>query len=160
MFKLTKSIAVGAVFAVASLTGGAEAQTVKTLYFGQDANIERGMNALRSGDLDGAAKHLRRAVKADIGRDRLVPALNNLCAIDYARGNLDEAKGACDRAIREDKMFWRAYVNRGNVHKARGDLTAAQADYERAARLDDNALSRQALATLQGDRKRLLADAQ
>ncbi|WP_262689491.1 tetratricopeptide repeat protein [Kordiimonas aestuarii] len=159
MFKFSKTLTIAAGLAAASFTGGAHAQSVKTIYVGQDMNIERGMNALRSGDLDGAAKHLQRAARADIGNERLVPVLSNLCAVDYARGNLDAAEKACDRAIGEDKLFWRAYVNRGNIHKARGDFVAAQADYKRAVRIDDNELVQRALASLEAHKDKLLAEA-
>jgi tetratricopeptide (TPR) repeat protein len=159
MFDLTKKLVIAATVAVVGLSAGAGAQSTKTIYLGQDMNIERGMNALRSGDLDGALKHLRRAARADIGTERLVPVLSNICAIEYAQGNLDAAEEACDRAIGEDRSFWRAYVNRGNVYKARGDYTAAKADYERAAQIDRNDLSERALASLEASKDKLVAEA-
>lgn len=159
MFGFSKNAVLAATVAVMSFGGGATAQSVKTIYVGQDVNIERGMSALRSGDLDGALKHLRRAARGDIGTERLVPVLSNICAIEYARGELDAAEEACDRAINEDRSFWRAYVNRGNVHKSRGDYAAAKSDYERAAGIDRNDLSVQALASLEAYADKLVAEA-
>ncbi len=159
MFGFSRKAAMAATVAVMALTTGVSAQAVKTLYVGQDMNIERGMNALKAGKLEEALKHLGRAARADIGTERLVPVLSNICAIEYARGNLDAAEQACDRAIGEDRTFWRAYVNRGNVHKARGDYEAARADYERAVGVDGNDLAVQALVSLDAHADKLVAEA-
>ncbi|MCJ9429126.1 hypothetical protein [Kordiimonas marina] len=136
---------------------GAEAQV---LYLTKDRNYEVAMQAMKAGDLETAADRFERAVSFDIGSARLLPMLNNLCAVNYVLGHLDKAKEACDRAIREDRHYWRAYVNRGNVFKAEGDLKAARADYRYAVRLAPKAdLPRQALARLDNHREQLLAGA-
>jgi len=134
---------------------GAEAQG---LYLTKDRNYEVAMQAMKAGDMVTAADRFERAVSFDIGSERLLPMLNNLCAVNYVLGRLDNAKAACDRAIQEDRHYWRAYVNRGNVFKARGDLKAARADYSYAVRLAPKAnLPKQALARLDNDRDTLMA---
>jgi len=157
MMTFTKTLIAGAVLAAAGLSQGADAQT---LYMRHDRDMQRGNAAMLAGDLDAAAKYLRRAAKKDLGPQRLVPTLNNLCAVDYALGNLDSAEEACSRAIGEDRYFWRAYVNRGNVRKARGDYQSAQADYEKAVRLKPGAdMPKRALARLISEQPKLVAEA-
>ena len=155
MWKVSKAAATGLALAGVGLSATANAQV---LYGGKDQNIERGMHALKQGDLEQAAKHLTRASRTNLGSGRLVPVLNNLCAINYALGNLDAAEQACDRAIGEDKLFWRAYVNRGNVFKAKGDYAAAHEDYSRAAGIHDGPMPQQALARLEAEYQTLVAE--
>ncbi|WP_417460994.1 hypothetical protein [Kordiimonas sp.] len=160
MFKISKAVAIaGLVFAVSVVSVNAEAQSTKTLYLSENGNLERGMESLRQGNLKSAAKHLRRAVRADLGTERLVPALSNLCAVEYALGELASAEEHCSRAIGEDRHFWRAYVNRGNVYKAKGSYEAAHADYRRAEDISSNDLTVSALASLEADHNRLVAEA-
>ena len=160
MLKISKIAAVaGLLVAVSGVTVGAEAQATKTLYLSENGNLERGMQSLRQGNLKQAARHLRRAVRADLGAERLAPALSNLCAVEYVLGELDAAEKHCSQAIGEDRHFWRAYVNRGNVHKAKGSYDAAHADYRRAADISSNDLTAQALASLEADHDRLVAEA-
>lgn len=157
MFKISKAVAVASL--LVAVSGVAEAQATKTLYLSENGNLERGMESLRQGNLEAAAKHLRRAVRADLGTERLVPALSNLCAVEYALGELAEAEKHCSKAIGEDRHFWRAYVNRGNVYKAQGSYDAAYADYSRAADISSNDLTVNALASLEADQDRLVAQA-
>ncbi|NVJ98316.1 MAG: hypothetical protein HWE25_09195 [Alphaproteobacteria bacterium] len=157
MLNGSKKLIAGVALAVAGLSVGANAQT---LYMQKNRNMERGMEAMMAGDLEGASRYLARAAKADLGKPRLLPVLNNLCAVDYALGKLDSAEEACTRAIAEDRFFWRAYVNRGNVFKAQGRFEDAQADYAKAGRLKpESSLPGKALARLKEEQPKLFADA-
>lgn len=131
MFKFAKGLVIGAGALIATSTA-AQAQV---FYAHEDTNLTRAESAMRAGDLENASKYFKRAVNTNLGVERLVPALNNYCAVDYAIGNLEAAENACTRAIREDRQYWRAYVNRGNVRAALGKKDEARADYEKALRL-------------------------
>lgn len=157
MKTLTKMLIAGVVLSAGMLSQGASAQT---LYMQKDRDMQRGTDAMLAGELETASKYLRRATKKDLGPLRLVPTLNNLCAVDYALGKLDSAERACSRAIGEDRYFWRAYVNRGNVRKALGDHQLAKADYEKAVRLKPDAdLPKHALARFIKELPKQMADA-
>ncbi|SDE37381.1 tetratricopeptide repeat protein [Kordiimonas lacus] len=157
MWTTRKSLVAGAVLAVASFSAAANAQT---FYAGPDRNIERGTDALMQGDLKTASKYFHRAAETNLGKERLVPLLNNLCAVDYALGKLDSAEEACSRAIAEDRHFWRAYVNRGNVLKAKGEYADAHQDYAKAVRLKPKSdIAQRALARLQEEQPKLFAAA-
>jgi tetratricopeptide (TPR) repeat protein len=154
---LTKTLMAGALLVTGGISQAADAQT---LYMRADRDMTRGTEALMAGDLENASLHLSRAVRKNLGPERLVPALNNLCAVDYALGKLDSAEAACTRAVAEDRHFWRAYVNRGNVRKARGEYVLARADYEKAVRLKPASdLPKRALARLMEEQPTLMADA-
>lgn len=160
MFKVSRTVAAaGVMLAVSGVSFHAEAQSTKTLYLSENGNLERGMKSLQQGNLVLAVKHLRRAVRADLGTERLVPALSNLCAAEYALGDLDMAEKHCNEAIGEDRHYWRAYVNRGNVHKAKGRREAAHADYLRAESISSNDLTVKALASLEPNPERRVAQA-
>lgn len=157
MWKNSKKLIAGVALAVVSVSTTVSADT---LYFSNDRNMERGMEALMQGELQTASKYLGRAAKTDLGKERLVPVLSNLCAVDYALGKLDSAQEACDRAIQEDRHFWRAYVNRGNVHKAKGHFEEAREDYTRALRINPNGqLPKDALARLMEEQPKYFAEA-
>lgn len=156
--KKSKKLVATVALAVAGLSAGASAQT---LYLENNRNMDRGMKAMMAGDLERASTYLARAAKADLGKPRLVPVLNNLCAVDYALGKLETAEEACTRAIAEDRFFWRAYVNRGNVYKAQGLFKDAQADYAKAVRLKpESELPKRALSRLMEEQPKLMANAQ
>lgn len=149
-----KLLAIG--LGIAAFGGAANAQV---LYMAKDLNYEKAMSALKSGDLETASLHLHKAASFDIGAERLLPVLNNLCAVEYALGRLDSAEAACDRALSEDRHYWRAYVNRGNILKARGNLDGARADYARAVKLSGGAdLPVELLARLDSGEERLVAN--
>jgi len=158
MWTTSKTLVAGAVLAVASFSAAANAQTY---YAGPDRNIERGTEAMMQGDLETASKFFHRAADSNLSKGRLVPLLNNLCAVDYALGKLDSAQEACTRAIAEDRRFWRAYVNRGNVLKAKGDYSDAHRDYAKAVSLKPKSgIAQRALARLQEEQPKLFAAAQ
>lgn len=158
MWTIPKGLVAAAALTIAGFSTMAQAQTY---YMGKDSNIERGTKAMMKGNLETASRYLGRAAQTDLGHDRLVPVLNNLCAVDYALGKLESAEAACSRAISEDRHFWRAYVNRGNVLKAKGQFDAARDDYAKAVRLNPNGeLPKRALARLMEEQPQRFAAAQ
>jgi tetratricopeptide (TPR) repeat protein len=136
MIRFAKGLVIGAGTFIAASTM-AQAQV---FYVNEDTNLQRAEGAMRAGDLENASKYFKRAVNANLGVERLVPALNNYCAVDYAIGNLEEAEKSCTRALREDRQYWRAYVNRANVRASLGKNDQAHADYQKALRLKPDSI--------------------
>lgn len=156
MFRYAKTvlISVGALVALAST---AQAQVI---YGYENTNLTRANKAMMAGELESASRYFGRAVKANLGHEKLVPALNNYCAVEYALGNHEKAVKVCSEAISEDRRYWRAYVNRGNARAAIGQLEQAKVDYERAVKIKPNSrIANNALASVQGAGGTLLARA-
>ncbi len=97
--------------------------------------LNRGVRALKSGDMERAITSLERYIKNGRGRNVAV-AHNNLCIAYQYVGDLDAAVENCTTAIKLNPKYWRAYNNRGNVHFVAGALTEAFADYEAALRIN------------------------
>lgn len=135
------------------------ASQAQVIYGHENTNLKRATSAMMAGELQVASKYFRRAVKANLGAERLIPALNNYCAVEYAIANLENAEKVCSQAIAEDRRYWRAYVNRGNVRTALGKLEEARADYEKAVKLKPNSrIAREALANIQKPNPNLFAE--
>ena len=148
------AIAAGVIFTVST------AGQAQVIYGQENPNLSRATSALMAGELENASRYFKRAVKANLGSEKLIPALNNYCAVEYALNNLENAEKVCSEAISEDRRYWRAYVNRGNVRTALGKLDAARADYEKAVKLKPNSkLAQNALANFQKPNPTLLAEA-
>jgi tetratricopeptide (TPR) repeat protein len=127
MLKMAKIMT--AALSLSFVTVGAEAQI-----FLQEDNVsyERAAKAMQAGNYTTASKLFRRAIKGNLRGERLVSAYNNLCAIEYSRGEYERAEKACDEALTADKTYWLAYANRANVREARGNLAQALADRQAA----------------------------
>jgi len=156
MLHFAKKVAIVTGVMLAVSTAG-QAQVI---YGHENPNLKSATSALMAGDLENASKHFRRAVKSNLGPERLIPALNNYCAVEYALENLENAEKVCSQAIAEDRRYWRAYVNRGNVRTSLGKLEAARSDYEKAVKLKPNSrIAQDALARVQKPNPTLLAGA-
>jgi len=156
MLHFAKKIAIAAGVMLTVSTAG-QAQVI---YGHENPNLKRATSAMMAGELENASKFFRRAVKSNLGAERLIPALNNYCAVEYALENLENAERVCSQAIAEDRRYWRAYVNRGNVRTSLGNLDGARADYEKAVKLKPNSrIAQDALASVQKPNPSLLADA-
>ena len=156
MLHFAKKIAIVAGVMLTVSTAG-QAQVI---YGHENPNLSRATSAMMAGELEVASKYFRRAVRANLGAERLIPALNNYCAVEYAINNFENAEKVCSQAIGEDRRYWRAYVNRGNVRTALGKLEEARADYEKAVKLKPNSrIANEALAGVQKLNPSLLADA-
>lgn len=154
MLHFVKNIAVAA---SVMFTVSAAGQT-QVIYGHENTNLTRANSAMMAGDLETASLNFKRAIKANLGSERLIPALNNYCAVEYAINNLENAEKICSEAIGEDRRYWRAYINRGNVRAALGKLDAARADFEKAVKLKPGSrLAQDALASFQKPNPTLLA---
>jgi lipoprotein NlpI len=71
------------------------------------------------------------------GPNRAV-ALSNRCGWWWAKKDSDRALSDCNEAIRADRAYAPAYVNRGNVYLNKADFERAFADFNEAIRLDPN----------------------
>jgi lipoprotein NlpI len=89
-------------------------------------------------------------------------ALSNRCGWWWAKKDADRALSDCNEAIRLDRAYAAAYVNRGNAYLNKADDSHAFADFNEAIRLDPkNAWARTARGNLyksKGDFDRALAD--
>ncbi len=156
MFRYAKVILVS-VGAIVALGSNAQAQVI---YGHENTNLTRANQAMLAGELEVASRYFGKAIKANLGHEKLVPALNNYCAVEYALGNFENAEKVCSEAISEDRRYWRAYVNRGNARAAIGKVEQAKADYERAVKIKPGSkIANNALASIQGSKGILLAKA-
>lgn len=156
MFRMVK---VGAVLAGVLMATSVSSQA-QVIYGQENSNLTRANQSMMAGDLEAASKYFRRAVKANLGGEQLVPALNNYCAVEYALGNLENAEKACSEAISNDRRYWRAYVNRANTRAELGDKEGAAADYDKALSIKPNSkIAAAAFASFQAKDVTLLAQA-
>jgi len=147
MYRSVKIAAIAATVALASLAGPVEAQV---FYMSKNSNYNLADQAMRAGELDRASKLFRRAIRGSLSSETLLAAYNNLCAVDLARGDLEDAEKACTRAIGENRLYWRAYVNRGHVRAAMGKKELAVADIQKAIKLKpESKLAKRVLARVQ-----------
>lgn len=145
MLQFAKTLTVAATALLTISTTG-QAQVI---YGHENTNLTKANKAMIAGELETASKYFRRAVKADLGQEKMIKALNNFCAVEYAIGNYESAEKVCSKAIGEDRRYWRAYVNRGNARVALGNTVDAKLDYERAVKLKPNSrIAKNALLSL------------
>jgi len=126
MMKMARPLAL--TLALTLISGAVQAQTM-TLQFSRDYYLVHGSKALVKGDMDAAARYFRRALMKNLTEAERTSAQNSLCAAEYSLGHFGAAKKACTAAIKANKGYWKAYVNRGNALRALGDHKAALADY-------------------------------
>lgn len=156
MLRLMKVITIAA----GALLIGTSASQAQVIYGQENSNLSRANQAMMAGDFERASKYFARATRANLGHEKLVSALNNHCAIEYAIGSFDNAVKVCSEAISEDRRYWRAYVNRANAYSALGQNDAAQKDYERALEIKPNSrIAAEAFASFQKQETTLLAAA-
>lgn len=129
-FALTASLVISVVFPTISPSAVAE-----TIYLKRSIPLEKGSRAMHAGDIKTAVRHFKRAARAGLAKDREIFAQINICALDYILTDFESARKACTKAIRLDRLNWRAFYNRGHVHQAMGNMEQAAADYKRAGRL-------------------------
>ena len=156
MYQSVKLAAMAATVMFANLATPVEAQV---FFMSKNSNYILADQAMRTGELDRASLLFKRAVKGSLGNETLLAAYNNLCAVDLARGDLENAEKACTHAIGKNRLYWRAYVNRGHVRAAMGKQDLALADLQKALRLKpESKLIKRVLARVQQS-NRLLAEA-
>jgi len=124
-------IAVGAVqlFAVP-----AHAQS-QTIYVSTDRAVDRAQQAMAEGQMEVALAYFRKAEDRNISAENRVIVQNSICAVAFKLGAYAEAETSCSQAIDGDETYWKAFVNRGNVRRASGNITGAISDYCEAIRL-------------------------
>ncbi|MFC3050831.1 tetratricopeptide repeat protein [Kordiimonas pumila] len=141
-----KNVIIASGLGLMSLTAASHAQVY---YFEEDPNVHKAELAVRAGDLIKAAQYYSRAARSVSGEERLLPVLNTLCIVEYANGNFEAAIEACTKAVKTDRKYWQAYLNRGNAKRALGDMDGAVSDYNKAKKLNPKtALVNEALAGL------------
>lgn len=156
MFKILKTAAIAASVTFVGLGAPVEAQV---FYMNHNSNYVKADEAMRAGEFENASRLFNRAIKYGAHGETLLAAYNNLCAVDLARGALESAERACSGAIGENRLYWRAYVNRGHVRAAMGKQELAIKDLQKAVKLKPNSkLAKRVLASVEGKRT-LLAEA-
>lgn len=118
----------------------AEAQP-RTFHLSQDRYLVSGNTALEEGRLEDALRNFRMAVRKNITARERTATFNSICAVENILGNAEAAIDACDAAIKADKAYWKAYVNRGNARAALGNREGAIEDYCRANELNPDQVS-------------------
>jgi lipoprotein NlpI len=91
-----------------------------------------------------------------------VAALGNRCGWWWAKKDPDRALSDCNEAIKLDRAFAPAYINRGNAYLSKADVDHAFGDFDEAIRLDPKSAwaygARGDLYKAKGDFDRALAD--
>jgi lipoprotein NlpI len=89
-------------------------------------------------------------------------ALSNRCGWWWAKKDPDRALPDCTEAIKIDRTYAQAYINRGNAYLNKGDFDRAFADFNDAIRLDPKSAwaysERGDLYKLRGDFDHAMAD--
>jgi tetratricopeptide (TPR) repeat protein len=101
-----------------------------------NGKIRAGIAAFDKADYAKAAFFQKSALKSGLSRTRKVAAYTNLCAAEAARGQLEDAKTACDAALAISPNAWDALNNRGVVFWLSGDKNAAATDFAAAKAAD------------------------
>lgn len=95
--------------------------------------FSRGSARADLGDLDGAKKDYKQAIKLN---PQLAEAYGNLGNIHYLSGDLDGAIDYCTEAIKINPQLAGAYLLRGFARSDSGDLSGAIEDYTEAIKLN------------------------
>ncbi|MBL4790226.1 MAG: hypothetical protein JKY60_14735 [Kordiimonadaceae bacterium] len=147
MYKAFKTTLIAASVTLAGFTAASASEVI---YVQKNAAYSTAVKAMMAGKLDKASRYYKRAMKRGVAQARISEGYNNLCAVDYARGDYKAAENACDKSIANNRTYWRAYVNRSNVRAALGQTVLAMADAEKAASLKpQNTIVKRVLANLQ-----------
>lgn len=101
----------------------------RTFHVNPDRNIVKGQAALSGGDYGQALRYFRNAARRNLSEEHKVAVQNSICASLYMLNRYEDATKACSGVIKEDKSYWRAYVNRGNAYRALGQTKAAISDF-------------------------------
>lgn len=93
-----------------------------------------GARAVEAGDFEKAIQRLERRLGDDGRQSNSIrsPVLIDLCVAYTMAGRVRDAETACDAAVETGWSSGLAYNNRGVLHVARGNYTAALQDFERA----------------------------
>jgi len=132
----------------------------QVFYMKKNTDYEKATAAMKDGNLERASLLYSRALKGSLREDIKLNAYNNLCAVDFARGSLESAEKACSNAISSNRLFWRAYINRGHVRSALGKVDLALKDLRKAVKLQpDNLLAKRVLERYENQKGKLYAKA-
>ncbi len=156
MFRFAKmlSVAFGTILAASTVS---QAQVI---YGNENSHLTRATQSMMAGEFETASRHFSRAVRANLSDEKLVSALNNYCAVEYALGNFEKADEICTKAVAKDRRYWRAYVNRGNARAALGQIDDAKHDLERAVALKPKSrIAKNTLLSFRNGKGTLLAQA-
>src|ERR1041384_4805944 len=90
-------------------------------------HFQKGVEATRQGDLDGAETHFRETLRLNPTN---TDALFNLAHVYYFRQKFDSALELIEECIAADPAKPQAHHQRGMVRSAMGDLSGALADFD------------------------------
>ncbi|HEY4261659.1 MAG TPA: tetratricopeptide repeat protein [Schlesneria sp.] len=108
------------------------------------------------GKLDAAVLDCREGLRLNPKSPQASTMLAMVLVERNEKDDLDEATGKLDEAIRLDPNYCSAFINRGNVHRLRGELEQAIKVVEQAIKLDPNApMAYLQLATILAERREL-----
>ncbi|PHR91341.1 MAG: hypothetical protein COA69_12585 [Robiginitomaculum sp.] len=102
-------------------------------------SIRSGASAFEQGNFAKSVVFSKRALKEGLKKSRKTVAYSNLCAGLGAQGAYDDAREACDSALKIAPQNWQAFSNRAVVNWLSGDKEQAAADFASAQKLASDA---------------------
>ncbi len=111
-----------------------------------NSDVRASATRVNRGDWRVAEHFAREALDSRTSARNKAAAAVNLCAALANQGSADTA-AACDDAVTRNEEGWQAYNNRGAAFFLAGDLSAATADFARAAELGGDVAGNSALAS-------------
>ena len=135
-FKNMKTSNIRAISAGAILIGSLATTTVMagdSFELRLDKSHLNGAIELQNGELDRAVQFMTGEYKrAGLSKRNRLPIAIGLCAAFIMKGDAEQANTYCDAAVDANSKSALARNNRGVFNASKGDLDAAQADFEKA----------------------------
>lgn len=110
-----------------------------TVYFANNDGLKQIRKMLNEGEIDKAVTFAKAYVKSADSDSRSgktssmrYDAYNALCLAYTAQKNYDDAKEACNTAIKDTPNGWLAYNSRGSLNLKMGNSSEANNDYRMA----------------------------
>ncbi|XP_075692554.1 FK506-binding protein-like [Rhinoderma darwinii] len=102
---------------------------------------EKGGQAFRDGNLEGAERRYARALRLLVctpgdAEEEKIALLSNLAACDLKKGRLREAEERCTRVLDKEPDHLKALYRRGMARAGMSDWMGARADLEKLLKLD------------------------
>ena len=114
---------------------GGTLESQKTVIGPRNPFLSDGADALVNGDAKRGVELTEQGLAVAKGSYEVKAALSNLCAGYLMANQPQKALDACNRVIKDDPDFWRAYNNRALVYLELGRYEESEADIQRGQEL-------------------------